>query len=114
MGAYYSTRPDATFFLDQSKTVRITGTITNREGNPVEGVTVTGSNPNNNIKAVTDAEGRYEIPHFPAGWGSASLEANKEGYQTGRLYGQVKAGEHAVIDCKMRRRLSQGKSLHGS
>ena len=99
VGAYYSTRPDATFFLDQSKTVRITGTITNREGNPVEGVTVTGSNPNNNIKAVTDAEGRYEIPHFPAGWGSASLEANKEGYQTGRLYGQVKAGEHAVIDC---------------
>ncbi len=65
MGAYYSTRPDATFFLDQSKTVRITGTITNREGNPVEGVTVTGSNPNNNIKAVTDAEGRYEIPISP-------------------------------------------------
>lgn len=97
-GRYYSYRPNTTFFIDHSVSARITGTITDTDGNPVEGVTVNGGRNNPYLQGVTDVEGRYEIPYFPYGYGSANLEANKKGWQTSRMYGQIKAGETAVID----------------
>ncbi|MDE5807681.1 MAG: carboxypeptidase-like regulatory domain-containing protein, partial [Muribaculaceae bacterium] len=98
VGRYYSYRPNAIFYVDHSVAATITGTITDTDGNPVEGAIVNGGYSYPNLKAETDAEGKYEIPYFPVGWGSASLEVNKTGYQTGRPYGQLKSGETSVID----------------
>ena len=60
VGRYYSYRPDVTFFIDHSVSARITGTITDTDGNPVEGVTVNGGTYNPWLQGVTDAEGKYE------------------------------------------------------
>ncbi|MDE7412559.1 MAG: carboxypeptidase regulatory-like domain-containing protein [Muribaculaceae bacterium] len=97
-GKYYTCRPNATFYVDHSVAATITGTITDTDGNPVEGAVINGGYSYPNLKAVTDADGKYEIPYFPVGYGYASLEVNKTGYQTGRPSGQLKTGETAVID----------------
>ncbi len=98
-GSYYSYRPNVTFFIDHSNAVRISGTVRDNEGNAVEGVLVNGGSSYPTLQGMTDAEGRYEIPYFPVGYGSAQLQASKKGYVQANLYGQLKAGESAVIDC---------------
>lgn len=107
VGRYYSYRPDVTFFIDHSVSARITGTITDTDGNPVEGVTVNGGTYNPWLQGVTDAEGKYEIPYFPVGWGSISIEANKKGWQTGYIYGQAEPGETVVMDFDQMRKCEE-------
>ncbi len=98
VGRYYPFRPNATFYIDHSVTASIKGTITDIDGNPVAGATVCDSYSSPTLKAETDAEGKYEIPYFPVGWGMASLEVNKKGYETGYLYGDLASGETSIID----------------
>lgn len=98
IGQFQTYRPNATFFVDHSVTAAIQGTITDTEGNPVEGATVNGGYSYPNLKAETDKDGKYEIPYFPIGYGSASLQVNKKGYETGNFYGQLKSGETSTID----------------
>ena len=109
VGAFHTVRPNATFFIDHSVTARITGTVTDTDGNPVEGAVVNGGRTYPYLSAETDSEGKYEIPYFPVGWGSASLEANKRGWQTGRINGSVKAGETAVLDCNTMQKCAEIK-----
>lgn len=98
IGKYYSFRPNATFYIDHSVTAQIKGTITDIDGNPVKGAIVSDSYSSPMLKGETDAEGKYEIPYFPVGWGAAYLEVNKKGYETGYLYGDLTSGETSIID----------------
>lgn len=95
-GSYFSYVPNVIFYIDHSKTGSISGTVADADGNPLEGIEVSGSG---NLKAVTDKEGKYMIPYHPAGF--TSLKATMKGYQDGSNYGTVKSGEVATVDFAM-------------
>lgn len=98
-GRYLSYRPNVTFFVDHSKTVELTGTVTDAEGNPVEGATVQPQMTK--LTAVTDADGKYKFPYFnvPSGNGYASFTVTKQGYENGSFFGYVKTDQENVLDC---------------
>lgn len=101
-GGYYSYIPNAIFYIDHSKTVSISGTVRDAEGNPMAGVDVCGDSYNTSgLKTVTDKDGKYEIPYHPAGY--AMLKASMKGYEDGNANGMTNAGEAAVMDITMKK-----------
>lgn len=95
VGYYGEYVPNVTFYVDHSVTGTVSGTVTDSDGNPMEGVTVKGS-VFPNLKTVTDAEGHYELPYFPVG--NAYLSASAKGYADASAFGAVTDSEPAVID----------------
>ena len=85
-GNYYTYRPNAIVYIDHSKTVSISGTVRDADGNPMAGVDVCGGAWNTaGLKTVTDKDGKYEIPYHPAGY--AMLKASMKGYEDGNASG---------------------------
>lgn len=94
-GNYSSSVPNVIFNIDHTKTCAVAGTVTDIDGNPMEGATVCGSSYPD-LKGVTDADGRYSIPYFPSGY--AYMRAAKTGYQDGNGYAMLEAGSEGTID----------------
>lgn len=64
--------------------VTVSGRVTDSEGSPIQGATITIANGSGN--AVSDADGRYTLSNVPAG--PASLVASREGYATAHAAGK--------------------------
>ncbi|HEY1952752.1 MAG TPA: carboxypeptidase-like regulatory domain-containing protein [Gemmatimonadaceae bacterium] len=64
--------------------VTVSGRVTNSEGSPVEGATITIRNSKQ--KAVSDADGRYTVVDVPAG--PAGVVVSREGYATAHTAGK--------------------------
>jgi len=80
----------------------ITGTVTDQQGAPIPGATVTAANTGTglNVNAVTDANGSYTFRNLPPGVYdlSASLEGFRALNQTGL---RVSAGNPVRVDLKL-------------
>ena len=99
-GDFLSIVPNVVFYVDHSATAPVSGVVTDNEGNPLEGVEVSGASYNTgNMKALTDKEGRYEFPYHPAGY--AMFNASKRGYENGFGYEYIAVGEPAVVNIAM-------------
>ena len=64
--------------------VTVTGRVTDSEGSPIQGATITIGNAGEN--AVSDADGRYTLSNVPAG--PAAVVASREGYATAHAAGK--------------------------
>ena len=101
-------------------TIRIVGTVTDRDGEPVKGVTVIGRNREggtNGLSALlaprprahTDREGHFELSGLAGG--SVDITVTSADYQRLELFGiQVPAGETFEIDLV----LEEGATLRGT
>ena len=101
-GNFYSSVPNAIFYIDHTNTTSISGTVRDADGNPLEGVTVSGSGYNDkNLKTVSDKEGKYTLPYFPAGY--AAIKGSMKEYADGNANGFIKAGEPATMDLTLKK-----------
>lgn len=72
----------ATWALGQARTGSIYGTVTDSDGNPLPGVTVTLEGPNfGRQSVVTDIDGSYRFPSLPPGRGY-TLTFELDGFKT--------------------------------
>lgn len=84
---------------------RLGGAITDNEGNPVGGVTVTAEGAN--LEEVSNEEGVYLFkPFIP---GDFTIRAEKEGFLTKTIENvHVSPGEHLVLDIELEREVLNG------
>ena len=102
IGNYCGYVPNAIFFIDYSNTTSISGTVKDTDGNPVEGVEISGAGYNTSeLKTLTDENGRYEIPYHPLGY--TTLNASMKGYNdvSGNTY--LTPDGPGVIDFTLRK-----------
>lgn len=96
IGNFFSTIPNTVFFFDHSKTGTVTGKVSDSEGNGISGITVKQMEYDGKLSTVTDENGNYTFPYFPAG--DAVLKTSGSGYAEQFGEGEVVAGETANID----------------
>ncbi|HYN01976.1 MAG TPA: carboxypeptidase-like regulatory domain-containing protein, partial [Vicinamibacteria bacterium] len=80
----------------------ITGTVTDPQGAPIPGVTVTAANTGTglSVSAVTDAKGSYTFRNLPPG--AYDLNASLEGFRALNQTGlRVSAGNPVRVDLKL-------------
>ncbi len=111
IGSFYSTIPNAIFYMDVTKTVTVKGTVTDNDGNPVAGATVAGgtisygyANGYPHVQATTDENGQYTLSYLPVTSSySQQIVASAIGYQDASSYKQFTAGDTATVDLKMQK-----------
>src|SRR5712691_1261594 len=75
-----------------NKSASLQGTVVDRQGNPIPGVTVTAGNQT----AATDAKGHYEFASIPPG--KYVVTAQLSGFNEGRLQINVNEGKEVRGD----------------
>lgn len=105
IGSYYNYVPNATFFFNPSNCGSLAGTVTDADGNPVKGATVSGSEYSGykNIKATTDAEGKYFIKYFPAQTYGTQIAATAKGYRDFSGNAKIAAGDTTALNITMQK-----------
>lgn len=110
LGRFYSTIPDATFYMDITNTATIKGTVTDTDGNPIAGATVAGGTISYGYaygyphkKCTTDENGQYSISCMPVSSYSQQIVATAIGYQDAQSYNQFTAGDTATVNLKMQK-----------
>lgn len=104
-GNFYSYVPNAIFFFNPSNCGSVSGTVTDGDGNPLKDVTVSGGEYSGykNIKAVTDAQGKYFIKYFPSQTYSTQMAAKAKGYRDYNNYATILAGQTNTLDITMQK-----------
>ena len=105
VGSYFSYVPNATFFFNPSNCGSLTGTVTDAEGNPVKGATVSGGEYSGfkNIKTTTDAEGKYFIKYFPAQTYDTQISATAKAYSDFSDYATIAEGDTTTLNITMKK-----------
>jgi len=84
----------------EATTGTIEGTITNQQGTPLVGVTVTVTSVQGTRAETSDAGGKFRFPHLTAG--TYHLRAMKEGFNTAELSDlEVRLGSRMRADVEM-------------